>query len=406
MPYPSIGAGTGSKKAREMKPNTSVLLIGIAYSSYVLLGLPNGSLGVAWPSIRESLGISLDALGTLLAAVTIGNILSSFNSGRVVAPLADQQHRLGSGAAGICCGARLVDYGPVWVVGGDGGRRCGRRNKHDIAANYKVRHINWLHACFGIGVTLGPALMTTLLDLGQSWRWGYVIIVFLQGLLAAFLGLTLDRWQSAEPTQTEANPGSPAGKVRSVDTLKLPLAWLGIAIFAMHTGVQFTAGQWAYSLFTEARSVAPSTAGLWLSIYWGSLTAGRLFLGAVADRVGVVALLRMCIVGIILGSALVWWNVADPVSFLRLALIGFSLAPLFPSLISSTPRQVGAAHAANAIGFQVAAGSVGIALLPGFAGVLVESLGLEIIGSFLFAASVVLLLLHEAIIHLSAGARP
>jgi len=395
-----------------MKPKTSVLLIGIAYSSFVLLGLPNGSLGVAWPSIRESFGISLDAMGTLLTAVTIGYILSSFNSGRIVA-------RFGIGplllATSIASGVGLLGYAvaPAWwvmvlsgLLAGMGAGAVDAGMNLYVAANYKTRHMNWLHACFGIGVTLGPALMTTLLDLGQSWRWGYVIIVLLQGLLAAFLGLTLDRWQSAEPTQTEAHPGSPAGKVRSVDTLRLPLAWLGIAIFIMHTGIEFAAGQWAYSLFTEARSVAPSTAGLWVSIYWGSLTAGRLFLGAVADRVGVVALLRMCIVGIILGSALVWWNVADPVSFTGLALIGFSLAPLFPSLISSTPRRVGAAHAANAIGFQVAAGSVGVALLPGFAGVLAKSLGLEIVGPFLFAASIMLLLLHEAIAHLSAGTRP
>jgi len=395
-----------------MKPKTSILLIGIAYSSFILLGLPNGSLGVAWPSIRESFGISLDAMGTLLTAVTIGYILSSFNSGRIVA-------RFGIGpvmlATSIASGVGLLGYAvaPAWwvmvlfgLLAGMGGGAVDAGMNMYVAANYKARHMNWLHACFGIGVTLGPALMTTLLDWGQSWRWGYVIIVLLQGLLAASFGLTLDRWRSAEPTQTEAHPGSPAGKARSVDTLRLPLAWLGIAIFVMHTGIEFAAGQWAYSLFTEARSVAPSTAGLWVSIYWGSLTAGRLFLGAVADRVGVVALLRMCIVGIILGSALVWWNVADPVSFTGLALIGFSLAPLFPSLISSTPRRVGAAHAANAIGFQVAAGGVGVALLPGFAGVLAESLGLEIVGPFLFAASIVLLLLHEAIAHLSAGTRP
>jgi len=257
-----------------MKPKTSVLLIGIAYSSFILLGLPNGALGVAWPSIRESFGISLDAMGTLLTAVTIGYILSSFNSGRIVA-------RFGIGpvmlATSIASGVGLLGYAvaPAWwvmvlfgLLAGMGGGAVDAGMNMYVAANYKARHMNWLHACFGIGVTLGPALMTTLLDLGQSWRWGYVIIVLLQGLLAAVFGLTLDRWQSAEPTQTEAHLGSPAGKVRSVDTLRLPLAWLGIAIFIMHTGIEFAAGQWAYSLFTEARSVAPSTAGLWVSIYW------------------------------------------------------------------------------------------------------------------------------------------
>lgn len=136
-----------------------------------------------------------------------------------------------------------------------------------------------------------------------------------------------------------------------------------------------------------------------MSIYWASLTASRLLVGSVADRVDVVTLLRGCIVGVVFGSALVWWNPVVPLgSFLGLALIGISLAPLFPSLISSTPKRMGAAHATNAIGFQVAAGSVGIALLPGFAGILAENRGLEIIGPFMVVAAIVMFFLHEAVI--------
>jgi fucose permease len=272
--------------------------------------------------------------------------------------------------------------------------------------------MNWLHASYGLGVTVGPVIMTAALNLTQSWRWGYAVVVLALGLLATCFGLTSDRWRSPasenenengnesrnEPASPKANPGSPASKASSIDTLKLPIVWLGITIFIMHPGVQFTAAQWAYSLFTEARSVTPSTAGLWISIYWGSLTAGRLVLGTVADHFGVDSLLRTCILGIILGSVLIWWNIADPLSFLGLVLIGFTLAPLYPSLMSGTPKRVGAAHAANTIGFQAAAASIGVALLPGVAGVLAELLGLEVIGPFLVAASIVLFVLHEVIV--------
>ena len=176
------------------------------------------------------------------------------------------------------------------------------------------------------------------------------------------------------------------------------MVWLGLALFFMHTGIEGAAGQWPYTLFTEARGVAPGTAGLWVGAYWGSLTVGRMVFGLVVDRLGVVPTLRMCMLGAVLGSASVWWNVTDLLGFLGLALIGFSLAPIFPSLTSHTPRRVGAAHAANAIGFQVAAAGIGIAALPGLAGVLAESLGLEIIGPFLFAASVAMFLLHEVVV--------
>ncbi|MGD9028976.1 MAG: MFS transporter [Anaerolineae bacterium] len=391
-----------------MKLKTGSALIAVAYFSYVLLGLPNGALGVAWPAIRESFGLPLDALGTLLTAVTIGYILVSFNSGRIVS-LTD----LGSFLilSSVASAAGLLGYAlaPSWwimvlfglLLGVGAGAVDAGMNMY-VAANYGPREMNWLHACFGIGVTLGPAMMTALINTGRSWRWGYAIIVLLQTLLAILFRLTVDRWRDRKPASTAARLGASSATKRSVDTLRLPLAWLGILIFINHTGVQFTAGQWAYSLFTEARAVAPATAGLWISIYWGSLTAGRLLLGPVAERLGVVPLLRICIGGIASGSALVWWHVTDLVSFLGLALIGLSVAPLFPSLISSTPKRVGVEHAANAIGFQVAAGSVGIALLPGFAGILAENLGLEIIGPFLVVASIVMLLLHEAMVRLSS----
>ena len=386
----------------------SIPLIGIAYLSYVLLGIPSGMLGVAWPSIRESFGIPLDALGTLLTTATVGSILASFNSGRLISYVGIGRLLLTSGI--VTCLA-LLGYvlAPTWgivvllglLMGiGTGMVDAGLNNY--VAANYSARHMNWLHACFGLGVTIGPALMTTVLSTGGSWRWGYVVAVVGQGLLAACFGLTRDEWQGAELASGEATPGAPVEQARSFHTLRLPVAWLGMALFIMHPGIQFTAGQWAYSLFTEARSVAPSVAGLWISIYWGSLTVGRLILGPVADRLGVDRLLRICIVTIFLGALLLWWNAIEISSFLALALIGFALAPLFPSLISRTPERAGPAHAANVIGFQVASASIGVALVPGIAGVLAGNLGLEIIGPFLVVTSVGLFLLHEAAVRIGS----
>ncbi|MBC8161961.1 MAG: MFS transporter, partial [Roseiflexaceae bacterium] len=42
------------------------LLIGLAYLAFISLGLPDGLVGVGWPSIRASFGLPLDALGALL----------------------------------------------------------------------------------------------------------------------------------------------------------------------------------------------------------------------------------------------------------------------------------------------------------------------------------------------------
>jgi fucose permease len=134
---------------------------------------------------------------------------------------------------------------------------------------------------------------------------------------------------------------------------------------------------------------------VWVSIYWASLTAGRIFFGILVERIGAIRLVRWTMIGAICSAALIWWNINDSISFLGLALAGFSLPPLFPVLTSNTPQRVGADHVANAIGFQQAAVRLGLAAIPAAAGVFAEGFGLEIIGPFLFVTSAIMLLLHE-----------
>ena len=61
------------------------LLVFLASVAFVSLGLPDGIVGVAWPSIRASFGLPIDALGALLVAFTSGYVASSFSSGFVLA---------------------------------------------------------------------------------------------------------------------------------------------------------------------------------------------------------------------------------------------------------------------------------------------------------------------------------
>jgi fucose permease len=382
---------------------SKTLLIGISFSCFIALGLPSGLLGVAWPSIRGTFNIPLDALGALLITATLGFLLSSFNSGRISSYLGVGPFLM---VSNILAGIGLLGYAlsPTWSVMvlcsfleglGAGGMDAGV-NAY-FAMNYSTRLMNWLHASFGLGATLGPLIMTTVLSMGQSWRYGYAVAIVLQGLLALCYGLTLDRWHHSDPGPDAISSGPSVERASSVSTLKLPIVWLTMLLFLMLAGIEIAAGQWVYTLFTEARSIAPSIAGIWTSIYWGSFTAGRLFFGLVVNRIGIVNLLRLTMLGVICGAIFIWLNVTAPLSFLGLALVGLALAPIFPSLVSVTPEGLGVAHAANAIGFQVSAANLGAAILPGLVGVLAKNLGLETIGPFLVATSVVMFLLHETV---------
>jgi fucose permease len=395
----------GSKPAPsscQMKRQADLILIAIAYTSLTTIGLGVGLRGVAWPSIRATFGLPLDAVGAWLIAATVGSILSSFNGGPIASAIGVGPLLL-IGSLTTALGLLGSGMAPAWwslvlagLLNGLGGGTIHTGLNVHFAANRGVGAMNWLHACFGIGATLGPLLMTGVLKAGFSWRWAYMVTAAGMGVLSICFGLTLKRWRGS----TETTAGAERQDVPSpsrLDTIRLPAVWLSLLLFCTYVGIESMAGQWAYSLFTEARAVPSEIASFWMSAYWGGITVGRLLLGGIADRVSIISLLRLCMLCVIVGAALVWWDATDRLGFLGLALMGLAEGPIFPSLMSGTPRRVSAGHVDNTIGFQVAAGSLGGATLPSLAGVVAESATLEIIGPFMLLCSVALLILHEVV---------
>lgn len=179
--------------------------------------------------------------------------------------------------------------------------------------------------------------------------------------------------------------------------MRRPVVWMQLSLFFVYCGIETTAGQLLYSLLTESRGMHPTAAGLATGGYWASLTAGRFVFGQVSASVSRRAVLRIGMGLAPVGALLVASNAGNLVSVAGAALLGFALAPIFPTLISITPDRVGAHFAPQAVGFQVAAANVGIALLPGMVGVLARRHGLEVVGVYLVVASLVLLLMEESI---------
>jgi Fucose permease len=394
----------------KLKHKSSLLLVGLSYFSFVSLGLPDGLNGVAWPSIRAYFDLPLDALGALLVMFTLGYLASSMSSGWLLARMS-----VGTLLALSCLATAIsmIFYTlvPAWwmmvalgAIAGLGAGAIDAGLNTFAATEFSARMVNWLHACYGIGAATGPVIMTSVLAARHPWQRGYQIVGGWQLLLAICFVLTRRWW----PKQNATDETSASVKIKaasSLSTLRLPVVWLSTAVFFVYTGIEAAAGTWAYTLFTESRGVSMITAGAWVSIYWGSLTVGRLLSGIIVAFVPVRLLLRYSIIAVAVGAALVWINVTTLLSFLGLGLMGLASAPVFPSLIASTPMRIGEAHTSSAIGFQISAAVLGQSLLPGLVGVLAYRLGLEVVGPVLLTASLLLLALYEALTAMSAKAK-
>ncbi len=374
-------------------------LVLLAYVAFISLGLPDGLLGVAWPSMRGDFGLPLDALGGLLFSTMLGYLVSSFFSGRILAKLGVGRLLAVSCAA---TGACLIGYTlvPAWglvvalgVIGGLGAGAIDAGINTYIAANHGESLMQWLHASFGVGVTLGPLIMTGALNLFHAWRVGYAVVGAAQLALAAAFALTAARWKVQPKPGDNAETHLMDYKTPLRETLRERGAWLSIFLFFIYTGIELTLGHWAYTLLTESRGIAPDLAGLWAGSYWATFTVGRVLAGIYARRIALRRLLTGSMLLALCGALLLWWNPAEWVSLAGVALVGFAIAPIFPGLVSGTNGRVSARHTANTIGMQISAAGLGIAVLPGLAGAIAQRTSLEIIPAYMAGMIVVLLMI-------------
>jgi fucose permease len=390
-------------------------LLALSYLAFVSLGLPDAVLGVAWPSIRETFTLPQAALGAVLAVAASAYFTSGLFAGRLMRTagigtlLAVSTVLATTGVASYAASPAFALFlAAACVVGFGSGAVDAGLNTY-AAHHFGARHMTWLHAAYSTGAALGPVLMTALLTRGAGWRAGYAVIAGVLALLAVAYTVTRRQWDGgpgSSPATAEAPaPGNDvAPQITAWATLRRPRVWLQIAIFFLYAGVEVTAGQWSYTVLTEARGLGTAVAGTWVSLYWAGLLAGRVVLGFVVERVGAVRMLRLGTGGAVAG-ALLFALPAVPAA-LGLAVLGFSLAPIFPALMSETPRRVGADAAAHAVGFQVSAATVGVAVLPSAAGLAGERLGLMAVAPMILGIAVLLAGVHEVLVALADRPAP
>jgi fucose permease len=396
-----------ASRAQELWRWQRRLLVGLAFPGFVGIGLHDGLLGVAWPSIRAAFGLQLDALGPWLAAITAGAVLSSFLTGRLLGHLG--VGRLLALAAGVLAASLLgygaaTRFGVLVALGAGAGLGAGAidagLNIH-VASHHSPRAVNWLHACYGVGAAAGPVLMTSLLAAGLSWRAGYRTVGAGLLILAAGFAATHRRWSAKAAGSGEGGAGRHDGSAARGTPLRATLALvparLGMTAFFLYTGLEASTGAWAFSLLTEGRGLPAASAGRAVSLFWAGLTVGRIGFGWIAHRAPIARLLRITIVGMALAAGLVALDAGPVATFAGLIGLGLACGPVFPCLIAATPARLGPRHVANAVGFQVAAAAVGQSVLPALAGVAAQHLGLEAVPAALVAGALALFGVHEVL---------
>src|SRR5690349_268122 len=318
----------------QRRPGRSVDVLSLG--SFVLLGMPDGMLGTAWPSMRATFGAPVGGLGLILLIATAGSVLVTAFVGPLIRRLGVPALLAVSGALAALGYTGYAVAPGLWLVlsvsvllGVSAGMMDAGLNTA-VALTGRQRLLNLLHGAYGVGTAIGPLIVTAAILTG-SWRPAYLVQVSLDVVMAVLWlrQRRLDRAQAGTTEVTPAAASDPHPAARWSRRRYGAVVVAGMSVFFVYTGLEVGAGVW------EA-----------------SFSRGVLHLSAGATGLAVIGFV----------------------------VLGGSLAGVFPALITLTPVRLGEQRAHNVISWQVGSAAAGGAGLSAAIGLLIGTTSLAALG--------------------------
>lgn len=155
---------------------------------------------------------------------------------------------------------------------------------------------------------------------------------------------------------------------------RLPGAREVMLCFFCYCALETTAGLWASSYLTLTKGVAAGTAASFASLFYIGITAGRAACGFLTLKFNDTQMIRMgqCI----LAAGVLALLLPGPqiLALSGLVLVGLGCAPIYPSIIHSTPEHFGADRSQAVIGIQMASAYLGNLAMPPLFGLLANNI--------------------------------
>lgn len=359
-------------------------LLIVIYVAFVGLGLPDTILGAAWPLMQKDLSAPLSAAGILSIIVSFGTIISSLLTPGLL-------RRLGTGklvAISIAFTAvATAGYGfstAFWVLClwaipmGIGAGAIDVALNNFAAIHLESKHTNWLHASWGVGACLGPAILSAAVFLDGGWRLAYEFNAIVLGAIVVMMLFALPLWKRVEKRKqknqivensskkTIENATGNANLEKEIslrDAFRVPGMKLSFWTFFFYSALEISTGLWC-GTYLVARGFKPEIGALAVSLMFASVMAGRVISGFFAIRFTDMRLVHAGIAVVVLGCFVLVLPLPLWFTPICICLLGLGCAPVYPSLIHATPARFGEELSGRAIGIQMAGSYVGSVIMP------------------------------------------
>lgn len=372
------------------------LLLLLIYLSFISLGLPDSLLGSAWPVIHEQMNLPVSFAGIITAIICLFTVLASILSAKIT-------KKLGTGVVVV-----LSVFLTVIALGGfyfssnflmliifsipygfgAGGIDAALNNY--VAVHYKAKHMSWLHAMWGVGAIIGPYAMGFALTNNKPWNNGYLYIAIIQLVVLLILVFTLPLWKKTNEGKEEEI------KVLSIkDMLSIKGVFIVLIVFFAYCSLEQSAMFWASSYLVENNKLDTSIAAMLASLFCIGITVGRFVNGFLAIKLKDKDMIRIGLSIIFIGVLLMFININNILMCVGFVLIGLGCAPIYPSIIHSTPIYFGSDVSQSLIGVQMAGAYIGTLVMPSLFGVIADLISIKILPIYLMMFLIIMFLGHE-----------
>jgi FHS family Na+ dependent glucose MFS transporter 1 len=342
------------------------------FIAFVALGLALAALGPTLPGLASQVHVSTSEISYLITSRSFGFLLGSLFSGRFYDRMSGHTV-MAVMIIAMSAAMALMPFIPalglllavVFVLGtAEGAVGVGGNVLLVWVHQSRVPpFMNALHFFYGVGGFISPLVINWSLNIKNTMAGPYLSLALLI-LPAAVLLLRLPSPQN----QQASDESSDAGRVN------YKLVVLIALLLCLYIGAEVSYGSWIYSYVLKIGLGDENLAAYLTSVFWGSLTIGRLIGVPIAARFRPRTILLVDLIGcfVSIAIAILWPTSLTAITLASFA-IGLSMASIYPTALTFAERRM--KITGQVTGFFLLGGSAGSMIVPLIIGQMFDSIG-------------------------------
>ena len=376
------------------------LLLAIIYLAFISLGLPDALLGAAWPTMCLEFNVPVSYAGAVSIIISAGTIVSSLMSDRMTRRFGTAKVTAFSVAMTAFALFGFSLSSSYWMLllwaipYGLGAGSVDASINNYVALHYASRHMSWLHCMWGVGASVGPYIMGYALSGGQGWNMGYRYIALMQLVLTVILFISVPLWKNRDTNTSEEN-GAGAAALSLKQIFAIPGAKEILLAFFCYCALEGTAMLWSSTYLVRHLGMDEERAASLASMFFMGITAGRAVSGFLTYKFTDANMIRIGQAVILIGVVAMLLPLGEFGAIMGLLLVGLGCAPIYPSVIHSTPDHFGAENSQAIIGVQMASAYLGTLLAPPVFGLIANHISASLMPVYIGAILLLMVLMCE-----------